>query len=162
MSVFSLQAQAPSAKWTMGRRGGQAAFGCYLSGSSYSSHFDVSATPPAGEKLPPRQPPTPQHDNSDNSKSNPISKSDMIRRNPEKQILLGQKFEGGEQRILWANTRLKRKLRIALQALQMCRYSWVFFLSPHGRSAHPALDPPAAALRDLCFQGGRGLSHSAH
>lgn len=74
---------------------------------------------------------------------------------------MGQKFEGGEQRILWGEKVFRKKLKIALQIF---RYNGVFFLFPNGKNAaHPAwthcklprvtsLVPVWARAQSLCPQ----------
>lgn len=155
-SLFSPQAQAQSVKWTTGHRGGQAASGCYLFWScTYSSSFDVNATSPTGEKLPPLPPTQQQLATPTAARASPF----LIRSNPTKFRETepnGTQIRGRGTKNNFGKTHFKGKLKIALQVLQISTHSWVFFLCPNGKNAHPALDPPAAASWPVCYQGGQG------
>lgn len=131
----------------MGRRGGQAAFGCYLSLSSCSSNFDVSATSPSGEKLPPLQPPTlPQRQLRQQQEQTRFSirNNQMKFRDTEP---TGNKFEGGEQRILWENT-FKKEIENQ-STCRPCRYVGTaeFSFFPQMGGAHTRLwTRPASSI----------------
>lgn len=87
----------------MGRRGGRAASGCYLSWSSSCSSFDASATPQTGEAAatastnpPAKAPPTARA-------NTPFQPRCKIQRHSEPQTIGTHIFEGGQPRTLWAN-----------------------------------------------------------
>jgi hypothetical protein len=85
----------------MGRRGGQAAFGSSLFWSyTCFSNFDVSTPSPLGRAAATASP-TLQHGH-----TTATSQNQMKFRESQ---LMGQKFEGGKQRILWERKKFKKR-----------------------------------------------------
>lgn len=130
--VFSPQARVLLVKWTMGRQGGQAAFGSSLFWSyTCSSNFDGGPSSCWGE-LPPLHLNTtaPQHD-SDKSESSEIQ---IITAN-------GTEFEGGEQTIPWEGKKLKKKKKEIWKL--PCRYlgTTEFSFFPQTGRRHTWLGP---------------------